>query len=587
MAIDGRLAGNTTAGTRQLRNSSDNTQLPNPSKLSLTFRSQDTVTRGGLLFPTISPTPPKIVFKQVSSQRPADDFELGSDGQPLPLRGDRAGRLVLSSDLVNFDGFGSLTIDNSDGDILVPNDVAMTTAPGGSIVMKAANIDIRGDLSAPGGSLDFTAYDFSPYEADILKNSYALGGSSDFKIPRPDGSRGTFTLAGSASLSTAGNIVDDQFTADSPLDQPIVKNGGTISIQSYNADLQKGGVVDVSGGLAMSVTGKASYGNAGGISILAGQDPKIASLTGGRLKLASTLKGYSGAKGGSLALQAPLIRIGSDAAGRGEFNLAPRVFRSRRVQQLLAHGPRVDSQTPEPLCEGSGFSIDSAIKPVLPNRFLAGLVVEPDRHHFANRKSLIAMPVGLDGEGTILQQILLAESLRSPVTISLTAKGVTDFFSSLPVVRGDVLLGEGAEVRAGPLGNVSLTGDTVAVLGSVSAPGGNISVKGGFEVHRCRRLQSAPRAGDRLFGALQPPGCCGNHGAEAGSLRPSHRIRAARREYCDFRQYRRRSGIGSRCLRHERHARPGAGHGRLERDLERLTGPATRAGDQRAAWTAV
>ncbi len=478
MAIDGRLAGNTTAGTRQLRNSAGNTELPASGKLALTFQSIDTVTRGGLLFPTISPTPPKIVFKPVSSQRAADDFALDEAGEPLALRPDRAHKLVLSSDLMNYDGFGSLTIDNSDGDIVVANDVAMTTQPGGSIAMKAANIDIRGDLAAPGGSLDFTAYDFSPYEAAILSSAYAAG-LPDFKKPRPSAARGAFTLAGSGSLSTAGLVVDDRFTADSPYEHPIAKDAGSISIQSYSADLEKGGLIDVSGGMVLNVKNQPSYGNAGSISILAGQDVNLASLLGGDLKLASTLKGFSGAKGGSLTLQAPLIRVGEGAARPGEFRLSPDFFDKGGFSSFALVGISEVPKRPSPFVQDSGFSIESAVEPVPPNRFLAGLVIEPDVTIAPSVKSWMVVPVAGRRDEVTLQETLLPESLRSPVSLSFTAKGVRDAFSSLPIVRGDVVLGEGAEVRAGPSGQVSFSGETVTMLGSVHAPGGSIAVSGG------------------------------------------------------------------------------------------------------------
>ena len=54
-----------------------------------------------------------------------------------------------------------------------------------------------------------------------------------------------------------------------------------------------------------------SYGKAGSIEIITGQDLNLAAVDGGSLHLGSELKGFSGtSKGGTLSLQAQLIQIG-------------------------------------------------------------------------------------------------------------------------------------------------------------------------------------------------------------------------------------------------------------------------------------
>src|SRR5262249_59040027 len=103
-------------------------------------------------------------------------------------------------------------------------------------------------------------------------------------------------------------------------------NGGSISINSYSADLQSGGRIEVSGGVDVSGTGAITYGLAGSISIRAGQDPLIASVLGGQLNLDATLSGFSGKTGGSFSILPPLILVVRTASHAHTPILAPVFF---------------------------------------------------------------------------------------------------------------------------------------------------------------------------------------------------------------------------------------------------------------------
>ena len=193
MALDGALRGNTVAGPRQ------RAAQPAPSTLALNFQAQST--NGSLIFP-ISPTPPDIVFSRTSNLVPADPFTLDANDKPMLLRHDRQARVILSPDLVSADGFGNLSVNDGDGTATVPSEITLATSTGGSISLAAANIDIKGNIIAPSGSLNFTAYDFSPF-AFAQPN---FGGET----PMADPTRGGFVLGPNALLSAAGLIIDDR-----------------------------------------------------------------------------------------------------------------------------------------------------------------------------------------------------------------------------------------------------------------------------------------------------------------------------------------------------------------------------------------
>jgi filamentous hemagglutinin family protein len=433
MALDGNLVGNTVSGPRQQQ------QGPNPSSLSLLFQAQDMSTPSFLPF---SPTPPSITFQTTSDLSPAAPFALDSSGNPLPLSADRKTEVILSPSLIGENGFGSFTVDNSDGAITVPAQVELKSVVGGSINLSAANMDIEGSVVAPGGNLQFTVYDFSPYLDSTL-----------LATPPPDPTRGHFTLGPTGSLSVEGTVALS-YSADLT---PILVNGGTIALKSYSADLGPGSTIDASGGVTTSITGARTYGNGGSITIDAGQDPNLAAIIGGELTLDSSLQAFSGSKGGSLNILAPAIQIGGTTANPNTLLLSPDFFSSGGFSSFAL--------------TGLGSQGDQA------GSYLPGVVIAPNTVIAPEVQSLLAV-VNPDGV-PVLEQFLQPEGLPTPVSLSLNASGVRDLFSSDPlVVRGDLVMGNGAVITTDPLGSVSLKGDTVAVLGSISAPGGTITISG-------------------------------------------------------------------------------------------------------------
>jgi filamentous hemagglutinin family protein len=446
LSVNGSLYGNTVAGSNQRTLASQlsttyaganflptilaTQAAPQSASLSLNFQGQN-----GLLssYPTYSPTPPKIDF-----------------GASQAL-----GDLVLSPDLINVDGFGSFTINNGDGSIFVPADVALTTSSGGSITLNAANIDIEGSMTAANGSLLFNVYDYSPY-AD---SSSPFTGAPLLSTPSVIPSRGLFTLGSTGSLSTAGLIVDDRSTASAPGSLPLATKGGTITIDSFSANLATGSVLDVSGGVAVSEAGKVIYGSGGSLSIIAGQDPNILSLVGGNLVLDADLEGYSGGKGGSLTLQAPLIQIGGVATDpTNTVLLSPGFFNQGGFTSFTLDG----------LGEVAPNQPDNTL-------FLPAVSIAPDTTIDPVAQSWFAT---LNNSGVVLASTTYpSASERAPVNLNFNAIGVGGFGGGI-LARGDFVIGAGAIVETDPKAGVAISGDTAEVLGKIIAPGGAITISG-------------------------------------------------------------------------------------------------------------
>jgi len=434
-ALDGQFLGNTVAGPRQLQ------VLPAPSQFNLAFLTQRNVSGGGQSY---SPTPPDVTFAFVDDLPAAAPFSLDSSGNPLPLSADREKTVILSPDLVTTDGFGKIDINNGDGNITVPSGVTLRPGAEGSVTFAGANITIDGSIIVPDGTLSFTAYDFTPY--NIL--------AAPTVTPPDDPTRGHFILGSSATLSTAGLEVDNRSGVSTANSLPVALAGGVVSLDALDVNLESGSLIDVSGGVELVSNGKPDYGTAGSISILAGRDPGFAAIPGGKLLLDSVLLGYSGATGGSLTLQAPLIQVGGASANPDVTLISPAFFSQGGFSSfsLKGVGAMVGNGVYTP---GIDIAPGTQIDPVI-----TSLVVEPA------------------GSNLSLTQTILPVGTRSPVDLSFTALGLTDSVTGVLDVRGDLLMGAGSLIHTDPLGTVSFSGQTVAILGGVFAPGGTITVSG-------------------------------------------------------------------------------------------------------------
>ncbi|MBU6182285.1 MAG: filamentous hemagglutinin family protein [Verrucomicrobia bacterium] len=453
MALDGKLVGRAVQGPRQV-----NQKTFSPAKngsLALRFQKADPIAPQF----SLSPTPPSIRFSTASSLPAVAAFALDSEGNAIPLGAERKSNLVLSPELLEEEGFGTLLVDNSEGDITIPSGTPLEAPYGGSITLRAANLSIDSKVSAPGGFLDFTVFNISPFVA-------ARGEAATIKppTPPPNPGRGIFNLGPNGILSTAGLLVDNRPGISPDIGLPPVVNGGSISVSAYTVRLAPGSLVDVSGGLSIRADGKRVYGNGGSIAILGGRDPSLHWVLGGELSLGAQLSGYSRLKGGSLSLMAPLVRIGGGAA------LPPGV----KPGEVLHLDPEFFSRGgfSSFSITGLGKAVNAAAGDFLPAISIApGTIIRPAVQSQVSRR--------IRGVETF-QPMTLPEGIRPPVDLAFLAPVTQDTWStpSVNLLRGDIVVGAGARIETDPLAKVTLRGGTVSVLGSIIAPGGRINIAG-------------------------------------------------------------------------------------------------------------
>ncbi len=449
MALDGRLTGLTIQGERQ------RTTLPTASSLKLSFLSQD------LSIPTLpyeSPTPPTVIFQEGEvSQTAEGPYTVDANGNAAPLSQERRETVLLSTDLMAGDGFGSLTIENNDGDIIVPLGVDLVGPAKGSITLKASNLTVDGSIVMAGGNIDLTTYNISLDTLNAIRNA-----SSTPPLPEAQAGRGQFTLGAEGVISTAGMIVDDRPGMGGNGTLPLAINGGTIKVNAFSANLSAGGLMDVSGGVRASERGALSYGTGGSLTVNTGRDASIDAVLGGTLQLGATLLGHSGAKAGSLTLGASAFQIGGTSSNPAVTVLQPEFFSRGGFGSFNISGIGLVTGTPGVYTPGLNIAEGTQIRPVVESV----------------RATLLM------GQPLSLEKITYEEGNRTPVSLNFSATGAE--YNNSVIVRGDLVMGAGSRIETDAKGSVTFQGGsadnprnrTSTILGSVYAPGGSISVAG-------------------------------------------------------------------------------------------------------------
>ena len=457
MALDGELRGNTVEGSRQRSNRTL------ASSLRITFQADRALAipaSTAIAFFKHSPTPPLVQFSNELSASTVLEFSFVGDS-PAALPAERVANVVLSPELLDEEGFGSLEVNNPDGDIVVPKNVTLSAAPKGSIALYGASISIDGSVLAPGGVLSFTTYNISPSFATEF-SILTPAGSAPFPLPATD--RGIFMLGREARLSTAGLIADDTPQSPSAEGEAISSGGGEIKVNSYNASFVSGSVIDVSGGVYVSEKGSKTYGKAGSISLTTGTDPGFAGLIGGTITMGSTLRGYSGSTGGSLSIQANLIEV-AGGSNPGALQLSEDFFRNGGFAKYSLTG--IGAKSSEVPLAGQFESYIPAIS------IAANANIRPLAESFIAEKDPTL------GGAFALRPFVKPAGLRSPVSLSFTALGSDDPFTPDSLeARGDIVMGASASILTEPAASVSFKAGTITLLGSITAPGGQISVAG-------------------------------------------------------------------------------------------------------------
>lgn len=390
------------------------------------------------------------------------EFEL-VNGEPAALPVALRGTFTLGAGIFDEEeaGFGNLQVENADGDFVIAGGTTVRSRPGGSIEIAAKNVRMDGAISAPGGSVALTAYNFSPY---LYAELFATGGLTAQPAPAVQPGRGSVTLGNKARVDVSGVLVDDRPSAANPSHGPVLLDGGSIRLEGYAVRLPAGSLLDAGGGIYAALDGDFSFGDGGSIEILSGRDPDLATSAGGSLVLAGALRAYSAATGGSLTLQSNFIHLGGQPAPEGGLDLAPDFFQSGGFSsfRLIGLGGRDPTDENRP-------------------GILVAVPITPRALRLAPRSASKAASAGSLSLGPDFFSPVLPDydGARQAVSLSLSATGYDDTFTENKIeALGIVEMLPGSRITTGAGASVSLKGDVVKVNGSIVAPGGTIDIAG-------------------------------------------------------------------------------------------------------------
>ncbi|MBB5030643.1 filamentous haemagglutinin family protein [Prosthecobacter vanneervenii] len=434
MALDGGMYGYTVSGP--IQRSSPATA----SSLNVTMQSQ----QGTTPYTVVYPSGVTVYLRPGGTQSAVAPFAVDAADMPLAtLSTSRATEVNLSPELASTFGFGRLTISNPNGNIVLPAGSALDAGAFGSVILKAANLDIEGSIFAASGTITLTAYDIAP---DLVLDS-------NLGLPAMDPTRGHITLGSTAVLAVNGQIVDQR--SEDGLNAVVATQGGSIKLDGMTVSLAAGGLLDVSGGVLVSNAAVVSYGSGGTLTVKSGQDATYAGVVGGGLTLGAMMRGFSGSTGGTLNLQAPVIQVGGATADPSAIVLDPSFLSQSGFNTFKLTGLGELTGTTDVFTTAVRITSGTVIAPVVQN--------------------YVALLTG--GSVTLTPQTL-AMGVRQPVKLDFEAPGVVDGLLGKLEIRGEIIMESGAVIQTDPLGSVTFNGGTVAIFGSVSAPGGTITVTG-------------------------------------------------------------------------------------------------------------
>ena len=447
IALDGQLKATTTPGARQ-RKVGD----PDSDRYALPLGGRLIVQDAGQHYVVADRLNASEAEKQAAYTQAQMVFVRGAAGAAAGLGdGDSAGpRLELSDSLV---GAGFTRFDlKSDGRIELPADVALNLGPGGSFKASGRQVVVGGDIAAAGGKIELSTRDMS-----AAAGNYPTAADAEYS---------TLVVKSGATLSTAGNWVND-FLDGRLSNRAKATNGGSITLDSaYDLDLRSGSVVDVSGGAYVGSDGKLSAGNAGSVVLKTGRygDAGSDSYSSSSLFAEGELRAYAIGKGGTLDITSPFIRIGDKLVA---------ATRDQSAEDRLADGTAGASLASRRFAEG-GFS--SFKMTALNNLSVASETVvrpSPSTWWLASPQAYRYVASGTDLASFAPRRQLHADVRNAPTSLALSA-------------GRDLSIGEDAYLGVDPGGAISLNvGPGVSgqfgpgqltVLGTLEALGGIISL---------------------------------------------------------------------------------------------------------------
>ncbi|MEW6677412.1 MAG: filamentous hemagglutinin family protein [Pseudomonadota bacterium] len=380
LALDGTLRAHTIVGERQRQD--------RPQGGSFTVGVSQPVAPYQYLAPALL----RVVEAQTAL--PAN-FGMGD---ALPAQ---SANQIAADRLVDFDHI-SLAADQN-----LRVEAAMPIAPEGEVNLVSAQVDVRQDISTPGGQISVKG--------------------------------GDINLAPGITLSTAG-----QWTLDDPANPagflaPVTLDGGSVVVEATGTVvLGAGSRVDVSAGAWRQADGSLALGDGGSID-----------LTGATLDLAGSLTGYGFEKGGSLSITVQQdVQIGGTNPGNGTFWLGADFFQQGGFTQYEVTAPRLN---------GGHFILGDGSGTVIQAR-AAQYLLPGDIHSQASADSLRGLA----------QTGFLPDHLAQPVDLTFAAAAGSEIGSLTVTANTQVITTPGGSITLKAGDRLDVFGSLIAPGGDIT-----------------------------------------------------------------------------------------------------------------------
>lgn len=207
-----------------------------------------------------------------------------------------------------FDGstFSNVTLisgGGTNGVLTVGEGKAVDVGAFGSFTFIGRQAEIDGAIRAPGGKV----------HVEALRSTSPAGSTSIAWDQIPEAQRPIIHLGDSGVIDVAGRWTSDRSGAG---DELPVLNGGKVELISRSIVLDKGSLIDASGGAQLLSNGKIVAGNGGSILIDTvtpyTSTSSAAGLANGRLEMNGDIVAYALGRGGSLTIDTPDDMVISD-----------------------------------------------------------------------------------------------------------------------------------------------------------------------------------------------------------------------------------------------------------------------------------
>lgn len=434
VALQGALKANTVAGINQ--RGGVGAALPRSGELILGFAQSalGTVQDYRLMS--------KVSFGAVTDDAPAfgtslwvrlNDEQKAALGRDLDLN-PAMRELVLDPVALKAGGIGHLTVYTNNA-IELRADQALDMGAGGSVKLTGAQIDIAGDIAAPGGSVSLAS------QWTVFNDASARLGMDPVPFDQH--------VIIDGAVSTAGQWTNDYLDRTLKVGyQAVTLNGGDISVSTEIGELRLGenSLLDASAGAWLKQDGK---------SLKTGKGGDITLTSASLLSPGGNLRSYGVAdssgkvsQGGTLGLETPFdIAIGgAPSVDAGDLHLAEAFF-----TQGGFSGYAVES------AQGSLTVADGAN--VAPRAFT----------RVVSKGEALTSRTGSDMAGfssaVWLDKNAVGESVRSAADLDLKATQIS--------------VGKEARIDLDALAALKMEAGRIAVEGDLSAPGGTITLKAG------------------------------------------------------------------------------------------------------------